>query len=328
MIRELEKSLLRHKALYYQGCAEISDTDYDKLEDSLREFDPKNAVLKSVGTKIISSEKIEHKTKMLSLNKTYKRKELERWMGDNEVISMHKIDGCSCSLIYKEGRLSCGKTRGDGSFGEDITDKVVWIDDIPKQLFKIKKGEVRGEIYCDRRHFSDLIEGMKQLKLEPPKSQRNIVAGLLGRKENAHLCRHLSFFAFDLISGEIDIKTEYEKVIYLKKKLSFQVPPFEFHKKGEKIEEVIKQVRLFMSDGDYLIDGVVFAHNDVNFQEELGNTAHHPRFKMAFKFPGQTRKTKINKLIWSVSRSGHLVPVAIVDPRGNKWCCCFKGSPS
>ncbi len=137
---------------------------------------------------------------MLSLNKTYKVDELERWADKKEVISTFKIDGSSCSLVYEKGRLVLAKTRGDGKIGEKITSKVLHIEHIPKILKGYEKSfEVRGEIFCREKDFVHLAKEMEALNLERPTSQRNIVAGLLGRKENIDLARFLSFQAFEFL---------------------------------------------------------------------------------------------------------------------------------
>lgn len=311
-IKELENQILRHKALYYQGRPEISDHEYDRLEEKLKKFSPNNPILSIVGTKASSSHKLKHDTKMLSLNKTYKLDELAEWIGEAEVVSAYKVDGTSCSLVYENGRLSIGKTRGDGQLGEDISEKVLWIKNIPKTI-KIGSCEVRGEIYCAEKNFFQLSKEMVRLGLEKPVSQRNIVAGLLGRKENTELCQYLNFFAFEITSDEIDVQKEWDKIKLLKE-LGLQVPEAELHQNKQRIREVIQETESFIAKGGYLIDGVVFSYNDLELQEEQGSTAHHPRFKMAFKFQGVSKKTEIQEIIWSVSRNGYLIPVAQVRP--------------
>ena len=125
-IQELEKLILHHKERYYLGNAEISDEKYDKLEAELKKLDPENPVLKLVGFKQTENvDKVPHQKKMLSLDKTYDEKDLSKWVGKEEVVSVFKIDGSSCSLIYENGHLVTAKTRGDGLFGENITKKAI-----------------------------------------------------------------------------------------------------------------------------------------------------------------------------------------------------------
>ena len=310
--QRLVKDILHHKAKYDQGHAEISDQEYDQLEAQLRGINPDHPVLQVVGTQQTDADKSPHATRMLSLDKTYDLQELKKWMGDKSLVSTYKVDGSSCSIIYKKGRLVLAKTRGDGEFGENVTAKVQWIQDIPQRL-TLKNGEIRGEIYCDKQNFSKLSQEMAQLKMEQPTGRRNIVAGLLGRKKNPELCRHLKFFAFEIITDEMSFSTEGEKIEQLKQ-LGFQVPKKKLHKNFKSIPKLVKEMESFIAKGSYLVDGLVFSYNDLALHQELGSTAHHPRFKLAFKLQGELQETKIKKITWSVSRNGHLIPVAQVQP--------------
>lgn len=312
-IQELEKDILHHKELYYTGNAKISDEKYDQLEAELSRLDPENPVLKLVGFKQEeATNKVAHQRKMLSLDKTYDESDLLKWIGKEPVISIFKIDGSSCSLLYENGHLSLAKTRGDGQMGENITKKAIFISDIPKSVASAESFEVRGEIYCIESEFIHLSHAMRELKLDAPSSQRNIVAGLLGRKENVQLARFLSFKAFDLISEE-KFSLEHQKLEKLKA-LGFNIPEYEVHRSSKEIKVRINQAKDFMGSGDYLIDGLVLVYDDLRLHEELGETSHHPRYKMAFKFQGDTKITAINEIEWGVSRNGKLTPVALVEP--------------
>ncbi len=311
-IRELENEITRHKALYYQGRAEISDETYDKLEDQLKKLDPDNPVLFLVGSPTDNStEKVVHQKKMLSLEKTYETKDLVNFLEQGSLVSVFKIDGSSCSLIYEEGHLVMAKTRGDGSQGENITMKAAYINDIPKTLKEPLSIEVRGEIFCRESAFHAIAEEMTAQKLEKPTSQRNIVAGLLGRKEHITFSRHLSFQAFDVIGAKV--KTEEDKLKLLEAQC-FTVPDWEKHTSEKSIEKRVEEAKTFMTEGDYLIDGLVFVLDDLRLHEELGETSHHPRYKLAFKFQGVTKNAKINEITWQVSRNGILTPVAEIEP--------------
>lgn len=311
-IQKLESEIIKHKALYYQGRPEISDSEYDKLEDELKKLDPKNPTLNIVGTTTSASDKIKHDKKMLSLEKTYVLEDLVMWMGKEEILSTMKLDGISCSLIYQDGDLYLAKTRGDGTFGENITKKVMWISNVPKFITNKNKIEIRGELFCDEESFFKLSKEMTDIGLEKPTSQRNIVAGLMGRKDNLELCRYIKFMAFDYISDE-PIKTEEEKFKMLKKH-EFLLPDYEIHTTKKSLEDVIDNARTFMSEGDYQIDGLVFTYNRMSLHEELGETSHHPRYKMAFKFQGESKTTTLKEISWSVSRNGILTPVGEVEP--------------
>ncbi len=312
-IKELEDKIVHHKALYYQGRPEISDHEYDTYEDELKKIAPKSPALNIVGTVVTNNAKVKHATKMLSLNKTYKTEELISWKAEHDIVSMYKIDGVSCSLIYKGGELVIGKTRGDGSAGENITSKVVWTNSIPKEIKSKNKLEVRGELYCTEADFFHLSDEMVSIGLDKPSSQRNIVAGLIGRKENLELCRYLTFKAFELIDETTKLATEIEKHAELVRN-EFSVLDIALHKNTKDIERSIDEAKLFMSEGDFQIDGLVFAYNEIAMHRELGETAHHPRYKMAFKFMGESKQTTIEDISWQVSRNGILTPVANVAP--------------
>lgn len=312
-IQELEELIKHHKALYYQGRPEINDVDYDNLEDELKKLDPGNKALEIVGTSS-SGKKLKHDQKMLSLNKTYKEEELKKWVGKNEVVSTLKIDGVSCSIVYKNGELLLAKTRGDGTYGENITSKILWMETVPKKIkTKEENLEIRGELFCTEEDFFHLSEEMVSIGQEKPTSQRNIVAGLISRKESIELSRYIQFRAFDIIGENLKIKKEYDKQKLLKD-LGFIPEDFILHKSHKTILEEIERARIFMSEGEYQIDGLVFTLNDFLSHEELGSTAHHPRFKIAFKYQGDTKQTKIIEIKWSVSRNGILTPVAEVEP--------------
>jgi len=311
-IQTLEKEIIKNKALYYQGRPEISDSAYDQLEEELRKLDPKNPTLLIVGTTTSASDKVKHDKKMLSLEKTYVVEDLMSWKGNEDVLSTMKLDGISCSIIYQDGELTLAKTRGDGSFGENITKKVMWISNVPKLINEKNKVEIRGELFCDEKSFFDLSTEMTSIGLEKPTSQRNIVAGLMGRKDNLELCRYIKFMAFDYLSDD-RLETEDQKFKILTK-FGFLIPDVEVHKTKESIQDVILKARDFMSEGDYQIDGLVFTHNKMALHEEMGETSHHPRYKMAFKFQGESKNTVLKEIIWSVSRNGILTPVGDVEP--------------
>tara|TARA_R110002072_G_scaffold288917_1_gene455419 strand:- start:91681 stop:93579 length:1899 start_codon:yes stop_codon:yes gene_type:complete len=312
-ISELEKLIKHHKSLYYSGRPEISDTKYDAYEDELRALDPENKTLELIGSKVSSSDKVKHDSKMLSLNKTYKIEDLISWIGDKKVISTYKIDGVSCSIIYDKRKIEIAKTRGDGTFGENITSKVIWLDSVPGMVDIENRIEVRGELYCTEESFFKLSDEMTARGLEKPTSQRNIVAGLIGRKSDGDLCKYLTFKAFDLITEKLEFKTEMEKKEKLRS-LNFDTPSLELHKDRKSIERVLEETKEFMAEGDYQIDGIVFSYNELSLHEELGSTAHHPRYKMAFKFQGESKETVINEIVWNVSRNGTLTPVGNVKP--------------
>jgi DNA ligase (NAD+) len=171
-IKELEKSILYHRAKYYSGESEISDEAFDLIEEELRILDPENEILNSLGSTSKSlNQKIPHARAMLSLDKTYDYDELIKWVKLEETISMLKYDGTACSLIYENKKFLLAKTRGDGFEGENITSKVVQVPSIPKLItckknnnqindIDFKNVEIRGELYIDKAGFANLKDEM------------------------------------------------------------------------------------------------------------------------------------------------------------------------
>ena len=324
-ILSLAKEVLRHKALYYEGNPEISDYDYDKLEERLRALDPSHPALNVVGTENTRNKR-KHKIPMLSLAKTYEVKELLTWQKEKELLGTPKIDGNSLSLIYQSGKLTLAKTRGNGVEGEDVTQKILWVKECPKELnegaFKElteklgnKEIEVRGELYCEESKFLELSNKMKELGLPQGTSTRNIVAGVLSRKQHIHLARYFNFFAFNvLFEGASDFFKTEEKKFHWLTEAGFFCPPTNLLKTEKEVKNYLVAIKDEMDKHDYSSDGAVFNFNDLKLHDSLGETAHHPRYKMSFKWQGETAVTTIKEIKWSTSRFGTVTPVAHVEP--------------
>ena len=313
-IKELEELILKCKKHYYSHELEkiMEDEEYDALEDELKRLDPKNKVLSIVGSNFFSSEPIKHDTKMLSLEKTYVKEDITKFMGEEEIVSIFKVDGSSCSLVYEDGILSLAKTRGDGIFGENITKSVYHIPSVPKNINYDKNCEVRGEIYCSKSNFHKLVKEMEKRGLDKPTSERNIVAGILGRKEHKDLASYLSFFGFKLISPE-DFGKEI-KALEILKKNGFELPKHHLIKDQKGIDNSMKEMEDFMENGDYLIDGIVYVYNRIDLHHELGETGHHPKYSKAFKVQGEVKETEIKEIDWQISKFGIYTPVAHLEP--------------
>lgn len=315
-IGALAIAILKHKKAYYSGHPVISDTAYDKLEQQLADLKPDHPALSSVGSDISSNlRKITHENKMLSLQKTYDIEALETWRGKHDVVGTLKIDGNSLSLIYKKGDLVVGKTRGNGAVGEDVTEKVFWVPTIPKKIASQKEQvEVRGELYCSLKQFEALSLEMAKLGLPIPTNPRNIVAGILSRKQYADLARHFSFFVFDIISDTpFKFKSEFQKNEYLSQ-LDFTPPEFKLLKSRSAINTFIVSTQEKMDRLDFAIDGCVFTINDLQQHAELGETTHHPRYKMVYKWAGETAQSVVQGITWTTSRTGVVTPVANIEP--------------
>jgi len=315
-VMHLAQEIMRHKRLYYAGHPEISDADYDRLEEQLAKLAPDHPVLKFVGAdEIIEARKVHHHLPMLSLQKTYEVEDLMQWADEEAVMGSWKVDGNALSLIYEGGHLTLAKTRGNGRVGEEVTGKVRWVSDIPLNISQDLDFEIRGELYCSEHRFAELVDEMMSLGLERPTNPRNIVAGLLGRKVHVHLMRFFNFFAFDLHSDEqkLAFATEVEKFSWIES-LGFRSPHAKLLKNHAAITKFLEEVKEHVAQGEIGLDGAVFSYNRITLHHELGTTAHHPRYKISFKWPGQSAKAKITTITWSTSRLGIVTPVAVIDP--------------
>jgi len=323
-ITKLSERILECQRAYYRGSPLISDVEYDALEKQLQQLDPKHPILWKVGHKgsVDEGKKVAHEPPMLSLAKTYDLEELKTWAKGELLTGTLKVDGVSLSLVYENGLLVLAKTRGNGEWGEDVTKKIEWVPDCLRKLVSIKPGgvipqkaEIRGELYCDDAQFSKLLIEMEALALDKPTSPRNIVAGILGRKHHDALARYFGFFAFDLLVSfqEIPFKSEVEKYHWLEDH-RFKLPFYKALKTEAQIASFLEETKYFMEEGELGIDGAVFTYDDLSKHEELGKTSHHPRYKLSYKWQGETKESQIKDIRWATSRLGIVTPVAIVDP--------------
>ncbi|MBT3182459.1 MAG: NAD-dependent DNA ligase LigA [Deltaproteobacteria bacterium] len=306
-IEELEAQVRQHNRLYFvENRPEISDYDFDRLVEELRERKPHSKVLSELTSDVpASAKKVNHDIPMLSLDKCYDEKVLQDWAAkfEGDVVASPKIDGCAVSLRYDQnGDLFLAATRGDGAEGEEITANVSYVMSIPK---KIKKGglEVRGEVYMPLSIFKS-YKG----KFANP---RNLTAGAIKLKDPKGTGDYrLSFFAYDLFGSTEATEVEKYKLL---KSLGFEVVKWRELKRNE-MQDAFNDFLKMRDDFDYELDGVVFRTNLLAEQDRLGSTAHHPRYAIAYKFQGDSGETILLDVEWSVSRTGAITPVAIVEP--------------
>jgi DNA ligase (NAD+) len=314
-VAELERTVREHNARYWnEHQPEIDDPTFDVLVESLRDRAPNAPILQELsGEKKprIGFAEVSHQQPMLSLEKCYDDQTLLKWATtfDGSTMVTPKIDGVACSLRYNDqGRLVLAATRGDGKKGDDITQNVRGIIDIPQhvQLPASSVGiEVRGEIYMCISRFNAHYKGEKS-------NPRNLAAGAVKTKDPNESAKYgLSFFAYDLLDG--NCQSEFEKRVSLGK-LGFPIPPGELVESKAELPEMFRRFIDICSTMDAETDGVVMKANLVSEQERLGLTAHHPRAAIAYKFQGESAHTVVRDIEWGVARTGTLTPVAVVDP--------------
>ena len=306
-VKELEEEVRKHNALYFvKHAPEISDAEFDQLVKELKKRKPDSLVLKEIGSDISKASKtVIHEVPMLSLDKCYSEKEIKNWLDkfEGNVLASPKIDGCAVALRYGvDGRLAIAATRGSGTEGEVITANVKYISDIPQKI-KLNNVEVRGEIYMPLSIFKKFRSTFA--------NPRNLAAGAIKQKDPKKTGEYcLSFFAYDLLHS--DAKTEQEKRKLLTRE-KFPEVDARLISKNE-IQKVFNDYFEKRDRWDYETDGVVYKVDSVAEQVRLGATAHHPRYAIAYKFQGDFGETILRDVFWSVSRTGTITPVGIVDP--------------
>lgn len=332
---KLKKELRHHSYLYYVlDKPEISDYEFDHMYRKLVDIEAKYPELvtpdsptQRVGGKATDDfQKVRFRKPMLSLANAFSADELrdfDRRVKEGletdhvQYITELKIDGLSMNLIYKNGVLMQGLTRGDGRVGEDVTSNVKTIHTIPLYIENAPPYmEVRGEVYMPRKSFIMLNEERDEAGLMPFANCRNAAAGSL-RQLDPHVtaARNLAFFAYALgdIEG-LEISSQEELLMKLSE-FHFQVNPN--YKKWDSIEGVIQGVNdweVRRHDLGYDTDGMVIKVNDFAQQEKLGATVKDPRWAMAYKYPPEEAETKVEKIVVTLGRTGVLTPSADLEP--------------
>ena len=331
-IEELVKILNDANYNYYVlDNPTITDQEYDKylrelinLEEKYPEYVLFDSPTKRVGGEVLDKfSKITHKIPMLSLGNVFNEEEVRDFdnkikkLGiDPEYVCELKIDGLSVSLIYENGILKSGATRGDGVVGEDITHNVKTIKTIPMKLNQDIDIEVRGEIYMDKA----TLEKINKERMEEGKSLlqnvRNAAAGSIRQLDSKVAAkRNLNSFIYHLPNPlDYDIEKHSDALNFMKD-LGFKVNTA--NRICKNIDEVIKFINEYTEKRDtlpYEIDGVVIKVNDINEQSELGFTAKYPKWATAYKFPANDVLTKLTDIIFTVGRTGQITPNAVLEP--------------
>ncbi len=309
----------------------ITDQEYDKylrelinLEEKYPEYKRADSPSQRVGGEAIDKfNKVVHKTPMLSLSNVFNEQEIrdfdERIKKEGftpDYVCEYKIDGLSISLIYENGLLVQGITRGDGITGEDVTNNIKTIKSVPLKLTEPIDVEVRGEVFMHKKTLAKLNEQRQKEGLPILANVRNAAAGSLRQLDSKIAAqRELDTFIYYLMEPEkFNIKTHSEALEYLKK-LGFKVNP-ESRKVGS-VSHVLSYIAEALKARDklsYDIDGVVMKHNVFAEQQEIGYTAKYPKWATAYKFPAQEVLTRLKDIIFTVGRTGRITPNAVLEP--------------
>ncbi len=333
-IASLAEQIAHHSHLYYNlAKPEISDAEFDRLWDELKQLDPHHPQLSRVGADIApGSVKVDHLFPMRSLDKATTAEELNHFVnittsGATRFLSQPKLDGSALSLEYRMGRLVRAATRGSGERGEDVTRNARKIANVPTLLPVAVDVHVRGEVVMPLAVF----EG-KYKDISP--NPRNLAAGALRQKhaDGKADASDLVFQAYDakLPLGENRhpdsehaplMELDTDLLAWMEDVLGIVPAPWEVHE-GESPAETAtlmdKSTQVWAdkrSDYPYEIDGVVFKLDNLEQRERLGMTAHHPRWALAWKFPPEEAFSVLLDVEWQTGRTGNITPVARIAPQ-------------
>ena len=329
-MNELVALLNRYATEYYTSDnPSVSDSEYDRLYRELVELEtayPKQVLADSpthrVGGKVLDGfEKYSHQYPLYSLQDAFSREELEAFDARVRKEAAHptyicelKIDGLSISLTYEKGIFVAGATRGDGSIGENITENLKRVKDIPLTLPEELDITVRGECYMPRASF-DQVNQARQENGEPEfANPRNAAAGTLRQLDTAVVAkRNLATFLYQEASPST--RDSQEKVLEHLEQLGFVVNPKRILAESmDEIWDFIQEVGQEREKLPYDIDGVVIKVNDLAGQEELGFTVKAPKWAVAYKFPAEEKEAQLLSVDWTVGRTGVVTPTANLTP--------------
>lgn len=332
-IEELRALINYHSNLYYTlDKTEISDFEYDKLMNELKRMEAENPELitpdsptQRIGGKILEGfEEVTHTVQMQSLNDVFDKDAVidfgvktENALGEKtEYITELKIDGLSVSLEYRDGYFFRGSTRGDGNVGEDVTENLKTIRNIPLKLTEpVEYLEVRGEVFMPHSSFIKLNELQEEKGQKPFQNPRNAAAGSLRQLDSSIVAeRKLDIFVFNIqqIVGK-EILTHKEGLEYLSH-LGFKTIPdtpvcSSIEQAFEEVERIGEQREKLGFD----IDGAVIKVNSLRHREILGSTAKCPKWAVAYKYPPEVKETTLTDIVIQVGRTGVLTPNAVLE---------------
>ena len=334
VIQLREKLEYYAKKYYDEDKPEISDFEYDMMMNELKNLEKefpelitKESLTQKVGGTVKEGfEKVTHEVPLQSLQDIFDFEELkafdirmkkasEEYNLPLEYVVETKIDGLSVSLEYRNGEFYRGATRGNGTVGEDVTDNLKTVKTIPKKLKENINITVRGEVFISKADFEKLNEEREILEEPLFANARNAAAGSLRQLDsNITKKRPLDIYCFNVQKSDINFKSHYESLEYLKK-IGFNVNPVIY--KCLNIQEVIDGINKIGENREDLtfgIDGAVIKVDNLELREKIGTTFKAPKWAIAYKYPPEKKETILKDIICNVGRTGAITPMAILEP--------------
>lgn len=317
MTKNLEQDLRKARENYYRdGSSNLSDAEYDQMEDELRAIDPDNQLLKEIGADTDSGwPKFNHKIPMGSLNKVQNEEQYNHWLSSVGLITnkpyvfpllvTEKLDGISIAVQYKSGKFMTAVTRGDGTIGEDISTNVIKMKNVPDSLPNKFTGWLRGEILLYKNDW--------KRHMSKKKNPRNAAAGT-AKRHDGEGCEYLTVLFYGIQHSDTTFASRHEELNYIIHELGLKTPNIigPVH-----VEEVPKIVTSWNANRDnllYEIDGMVIDINAITIAKNLGEVDGRPKGAIAYKFPPIQKETTVVDVTWQIGRTGRLTPVAELEP--------------
>ena len=322
-MKHLINKLNNYRDLYYNAnISAVTDADYDKLFDELKKMEKitgiiyPNSPTQTVGYTVQSKlNKVKHNHPMLSLAKSTDIDEIYKFINNKPVDIMLKCDGLTCSIKYENGNLVSAETRGDGEIGEDITENVKCVSNIPKHIPWMGTVIVDGEMIVKTNVFKEINSELSEN--EQFSHPRNFAAGSI-RQLSTQITkeRNLSFIAWKYISGP-DFSNSFAENLAILTKMGFTVVPYKYYESVHK-EELLYIFQKMYYDCAFQthipVDGLVVSYDDVEYGNSLGATAHHLNSQFAWKKVMEGVETVLTDVEWNVGKSGVVTPTAVFKP--------------
>lgn len=307
------------EAYYNTGHSLISDEEYDMRLEDLREMEEEmgfsfsNSPTHNVGARVLTElREVTHAYPMLSLDKCHNVDELLKFINNKETVASIKLDGLTCRLTYKDGRLALAETRGNGIVGSNITEHVRQFLNVPMKIQKDDVYIIDGEAIILDEDFSEINQNGEY------KNSRNLASGTLSVLDTSLVAkRRMRFYGWNVVEGGSNsLKDNLAEAKFL----GFDIVPHWFNGNNsyalnpDNLQSNIDYVFEYARDNGYPHDGVVFKYNDVEYGKSLGNTSHHFRDGIAYKAKDAVYRTKLLDIEWGCGKSGLLTPVAVFEP--------------
>lgn len=301
---------------YYSGKPIMDDNQFDARLEDLKQLEDETGVVfansptQTVGAKVLTElPEVKHNHKMLSLDKCHFPEEVIKFANNKELVASIKLDGMTTSLLYENGILVRGESRGNGHVGNDITEHVKQFLNVPLKINKEGTYTIDGEAVILDEDFAEINQNNEF------KNSRNLVAGTLSSLDTSVVSqRKVKFIAWDVIDGgnNNSLKDNLNEA----KELGFDTVPFwsVANLSRTNIQNVINYIFEFASDEGYPCDGVVFKFNNIEYGKSLGATSHHFRNGIAYKAENSLHKTELINLEWSMGKTGQITPIANFKP--------------